>query len=444
MKPTRRGLAAAFVAVSLALDSAVFMDSIMEIALLCLLAVIVSEAAWVEVARARLRSAITLSGEGPCVGKSAILYPGDRSAERVHMAKGIGGEVRLRSRIPFLKIEPGTVGSRVRESDLEFEFGTEYAGEYSSDEVGVEVRGPLGLFSTWGAVPIAQEYVVHPRLLAVAATTARLLGKGARGEAPIDIPGAGGEFYELRDYQQGDDLRSVNWKATARRGEVMVNQRTAEAGSSFLLVLDARAPGFRDVDRLASAFLSVANALAQSAAEFGVLVHDGRSVRATSDGPGSLETALKAALGLVRLGSAPEFLELAPVRTALDPALDVEVLAGMSELHRAALGSLLQSSDPWASASRYFRDGSARSVIYVSGVFEDLEPLIELAWQLKRQRDVDFLVANPCEPWVSASGEGDAERLRAREKRVAAALTAAGIEYHRGEPAELVRRALPA
>jgi uncharacterized protein (DUF58 family) len=32
------------------------------------------------------------------------------------------------------------------------------------------------------------------------------------------------EFDQIRDYVQGDDFRSVNWKVTARRNQMMVNQ----------------------------------------------------------------------------------------------------------------------------------------------------------------------------------------------------------------------------
>ena len=282
MKLTRRGIAFAFAALSLGLASAAFDDSVVEITLFCALVVIAAEAAWVRIAVRKPESKIQLTRDDSGDGSKAVLHPGDESVERVRLVKTIGGRVEFESLVPFLRIDPGNADGRVRGSTLEFRFKTSYAGEYSSREVGVEVTSPLGLFSSKSSVPFDLAYTVYPVILSVAAATIRLLGKGELGETTIEVPGTGGEFYELRGYQPGDDFRKVNWKATARRGELMLNAHMSEVGSSFLLVLDARSPGFRDADRLASTFLAIANGLASSGANFGILVHDGSKVTAIS------------------------------------------------------------------------------------------------------------------------------------------------------------------
>ena len=453
MKVARRGIAASFAAIALLSASALFHDFLVEIASLCVLAVIVSEALWVSAASRRPESKILLTKEepGPRPKGKAILYPGDESVERVRLLKRIGGKVEFSSRVHFLRIEPKAVDGDAPDSTLEFRFRTPYAGEYSGRDVGIELTSPLGLFSSRTSVSLAQKYTVYPRLLSVAAATIKLLGKGEIGETPIEMPGVGSEFYEMRGYQPGDEFRSVNWKATARRGELVVNEHMREVGSSFLLVLDARAPGFYDTDRLASTFLSIANSLASSGVSFGILVHDGIRVTATSseyDPRASLGMALKAAVSIAKLDSSPEFLELSPVRASLKLA---SVVGGLGEdsslaqipgIRRAQLMSAVLEKDPWASASRYIRDRSTRSVIYVSGLFEDLEPLIELAWQARHYRDADFSVANPCEPWAWAETFEEAYKLYTRYQKHASALAAAGIKHYRGEPLDLASRIL--
>jgi uncharacterized protein (DUF58 family) len=55
----------------------------------------------------------------------------------------------------------------------------------------------------------------------------------------LQLRGAGREFESLRDFQQGDELRSVSWTATARRGKLVARQFTAERSQQVWVVLDA-------------------------------------------------------------------------------------------------------------------------------------------------------------------------------------------------------------
>lgn len=441
---TRRGLAFSFVAVALAFDAAIFHDALVEISLLCASVAVASDWAWVSVASRSVGARLRLESEGQ--GGERVLFPGDEAVEKVFLAKRIGGEVALEARMPFLKVEPRVVGRDSREVPLEFRFRSIYAGEYVADEVGVLVTGPLGLFSSAGAIRFPQRFVVHPRLVSAARAAARALGRADPGETSVEAPGAGGEFYELRRYQDGDDVRDINWKATARRNQLMVNERAREVGATVALVLDARARGFYDTDRLATTFLSIATGLASSGAGFGVLVHDGMSVTDVSppqDARQSLEVALGAAVRAARLGDPVEVLELAPAGTSPEPhGGSPSLLAEIREVRRAQLGVVVRDQDPWAGASRFVLESSVRRVVYVSGLSGDLEPLIELAWRARRQREVGFLVVNPTKPSATAVGDEEARRLQARDARLAAALRAAGIEYAQGEPPALVLRAL--
>lgn len=46
------------------------------------------------------------------------------------------------------------------------------------------------------------------------------------------------EFEQIKDYVQGDDFRTVNWKATAKRGELMVNQYQDEKSQPIYSIID--------------------------------------------------------------------------------------------------------------------------------------------------------------------------------------------------------------
>lgn len=53
--------------------------------------------------------------------------------------------------------------------------------------------------------------------------------------------GPGAEFHSLREYVPGDELRRVNWKASARSEMILVNENLTERSGDVTIVLDARA-----------------------------------------------------------------------------------------------------------------------------------------------------------------------------------------------------------
>ncbi|MBW4096078.1 MAG: DUF58 domain-containing protein, partial [Acidobacteria bacterium] len=58
------------------------------------------------------------------------------------------------------------------------------------------------------------------------------------GKASVQIRGAGTEFDSLRDYVRGDDVRSIDWRATARRRDVVVRTWRPERDRRVVIVLD--------------------------------------------------------------------------------------------------------------------------------------------------------------------------------------------------------------
>jgi uncharacterized protein (DUF58 family) len=59
------------------------------------------------------------------------------------------------------------------------------------------------------------------------------------GSHVADQRGDGIEFADLRPFLPGDRPRSINWRATARRGSLMVNQRHPERATDVVLFLDS-------------------------------------------------------------------------------------------------------------------------------------------------------------------------------------------------------------
>jgi uncharacterized protein (DUF58 family) len=147
-------------------------------------------------------------------------------------------------------------------------------GRHLLPAVAVRTRGPLGLGAwTHGAVGAPQEVVVFPdlpaaRRLALAVREGRFRDAGVRARGPI---GLGTTFERVRDYLPDDDIRQVNWRATARSGRPMSNQHRLETDQDIMLVIDTgrlMAAPLRDRTRLDAA-LDAAVALALVADELG-------------------------------------------------------------------------------------------------------------------------------------------------------------------------------
>jgi uncharacterized protein (DUF58 family) len=76
------------------------------------------------------------------------------------------------------------------------------------------------------------------------------------GRTPVLVRGQGSEFDSLREYVVGDDVRSIDWRATARRNDVVVRTWRPERDRHVVIVLDtSRTSAGRvgDIPRLDSA-----------------------------------------------------------------------------------------------------------------------------------------------------------------------------------------------
>jgi uncharacterized protein (DUF58 family) len=102
----------------------------------------------------------------------------------------------------------------------------------------------------------------------------------------MKLRGAGTEPESVREWAPGDPFRAINWKATARRGRVMVAQYEVERTQNVMIVLDAgrlmtpRVDEQRKFDYAVTAGLSVAAVAALANDRIGVVAFAGEILRA--------------------------------------------------------------------------------------------------------------------------------------------------------------------
>jgi uncharacterized protein (DUF58 family) len=125
----------------------------------------------------------------------------------------------------------------------------------------VQVRDPLALTEAGGTAGRIDRLVVYP---AVEDLEGLPLGRGQDptvNTSRSSFSQTGGEdFFTLREYQQGDDLRKVHWPSTAKRDELMIRQLEMPWQTRALVVLDPRTAAYPDSEAFEHAVRGAASA----------------------------------------------------------------------------------------------------------------------------------------------------------------------------------------
>ena len=113
-------------------------------------------------------------------------------------------------------------------------------GEYEFGDVRVFVKSALGLIRRRYTFKQAETLPVYPSFLQMRkyelmAISNRLTDIGIKKIRRI---GHSLEFEQVKNYVAGDDYRTINWKATARRGDLMVNSYTDEKSQHVYCIID--------------------------------------------------------------------------------------------------------------------------------------------------------------------------------------------------------------
>ncbi|HEX9064080.1 MAG TPA: DUF58 domain-containing protein [Streptosporangiaceae bacterium] len=165
-------------------------------------------------------------------------------------------------------------------------------GDVAAGPVTVRSLGPLGLAGRQRSVPAPCTVRVLPAFLSrkhLPEKLARL--RELDGQHRSMLRGQGTEFDSLREYVLGDDVRSIDWRSTARRGDVLVRTWRPERDRRIVIVLDTgrtsagRVGGLPRLDASMDAALLLA-ALAVRAGDRVDLIAVDRRVRTRVAGAG--------------------------------------------------------------------------------------------------------------------------------------------------------------
>ncbi|PSR12707.1 MAG: DUF58 domain-containing protein [Bacteroidetes bacterium] len=123
---------------------------------------------------------------------------------------------------------------------LEYEIRPTQRGAYSFGHIILFLATPLGLLERRFVKEAAAELPVYPSIIQMKQFELRAFERISQpgGIKQMRRIGHSYEFDQIKNYVRGDDYRSVNWKATGRRGQLMVNQYEDERAQQIYCLID--------------------------------------------------------------------------------------------------------------------------------------------------------------------------------------------------------------
>lgn len=114
-------------------------------------------------------------------------------------------------------------------------------GIYQIGPVEASVSDPLALCGRTARIGNIDRLMVLPRIEELWGLPAvRGLDSSVQSTRPSYAPRGGEDFFTLREYQTGDDLRRVHWPASAKRDELMIRQLELPWQARALVLIDQR------------------------------------------------------------------------------------------------------------------------------------------------------------------------------------------------------------
>ena len=148
---------------------------------------------------------------------------------------------------------------------------------------GVAVRydAPLGLVARQERIDLPAAVDVYPDVHA--ARSLEMLRRQGRQDARLGslrVRGGDTEFERLRPYQRGDEVRHIDWRASARRDDLTVRQFQAESNQNVVFALDVgrgmrgESGGLTSVDHALNAALLAADVALRGGDKAGLMTFD--------------------------------------------------------------------------------------------------------------------------------------------------------------------------
>ncbi len=164
---------------------------------------------------------------------------------------------------------------------LRYEITPTRRGKRRLGAVTVRYALPLGTLTRQERVELPQDVDVYPDVHAARAL--EMLRRQGREDARVGslrVRGGDTEFERLRPYQVGDEIRHVDWRASARRDDLVVRQYQAESNQNVVFAIDTgrgmrgESRGITSIDHALGAALLTADVALRGGDRAGLFTFD--------------------------------------------------------------------------------------------------------------------------------------------------------------------------
>lgn len=204
-------------------------------------------------------------------------------------------------------------------------------GSFTIGPLTLTLTDPFGMGQHRRAFSVRDQLVVTPAVVPLPAVALSGDWTGSGDTRPRAVAASGQDDSTTREYRQGDDLRRVHWRSTARRGELMVRREEQPWQSRATLVLDRRRRAYLG-DGMTSTFEWSVEALASISVH---LAERGYAVR-LSDGANGDVTPWSSGFG-----PAADATGVLHALASVSPAGDVELDRAVSAATGGSAGGLV-------------------------------------------------------------------------------------------------------
>ena len=242
-----------------------------------------------------------------------------RRTQQLEIYDNVPHEMKLRSGLNYMRVNLGP-GQSTR---IRYSLRCPLRGHYSIGPISIRFRNTFNLFAQEMFASHHSDLIVFPQVRDVEEAFIRSrTPKMYTGASTLRTPGPGSEFYSLREYVTGDPFKNINWKAFARTGDLMVNEKCRDAVTDLFIILDSR-----DISRIGTVLknpLEMGAVAAASLASFFIQRRDSVALAIYDDGVSYLPAdtgdkqyfkILSSLAGVVPKGSMP----LQAVTNSLSP-----------------------------------------------------------------------------------------------------------------------------
>ncbi|MEM2049791.1 MAG: DUF58 domain-containing protein [Thermoproteota archaeon] len=412
LRLTKRGRGLSSVTLVLAALSMVFRDPVMLAAAALLLVILLTTLA------SLLLKARRLVEKSRVFPEEARVETVAGRVESIEITVENPGGIGFRIEHPLSFVKPAEPEAATNKP-IRLEAKPQLAGVYSSKTLRLMLKSPLEAFECTVETPFKTSIRVMPRIIPALVKAIELASAmGATVfEHPVQILGRGTEYAETREYVPGDDIRFLDWKATARLQRLMVKQYHQETGGATQIIYDLKTPGPVSRDRVATEFLNAATALASLGVPCTIITVDGENrmlVRRHRDARTMLYTAIMVALSTVDV----------------DYTLLYDVLEPQSRRRVEEFLSLVTVGG-WESEAFFFEkpgEGVEEAdTIAVTSLTGDLTWLMEACEKLEKHSK-RMMLRVPGETWLDSKTLEQAYKDYEKQLRIVAQLRRRGVE----------------